>query len=173
MARGSSSRSRAKVATCFGVGYERIAPAQLCELLRLQGIVHVVDVRQSAWSYRQEYRKAALQRTLEREGFKYTHLPAAGNPYRPRGGEQKTFASCRRDYARFVGGQADLLSHVHELARTERVALLCYERDGGQCHRSVLAAEVGRRVGQVKYVDLQPVEEITKAAPRRRRAAGR
>src|SRR5262245_34903687 len=36
----------------YGVGYERISLAELCALLASHGVVHVLDVRQSAFSFR-------------------------------------------------------------------------------------------------------------------------
>ena len=128
----------------------------MCKLLKAQGVVHVIDVRQSAWSYRQEYRKEALRSCLRKAGIKYTHLPEAGNPFRPRAGERKTFASCRRDYAAFIGARADVLAAVHAAASRERTALLCYERDGEQCHRSVLVSQIRKRMGDFECVELRP-----------------
>ena len=157
MARRSSARPRSTAATtCFGVGYEKIGTVELCALLKARAVAHVIDVRQSAWSYRQEYRKAALRASLEDAGIKYTHLPEAGNPFRPKAGEHKQFSECRQDYARFIGRKPDVLDTVHGFARRERVALLCYERDGEQCHRSVLVSQLRQRLGAIEYVDLRP-----------------
>ena len=153
MVRRSSTERRP---ACFGIGYEKRSPLELCTLLKLQGVTHVIDVRQSAWSYRREYRKEALRTCLQEAGIKYTHMPEAGNPFRPRAGERKSFDSCRRDYAAFIGERPEVLASIHAAASQERVALLCYERDGDQCHRSVIVSQIHRKVGHVDFIDLQP-----------------
>jgi uncharacterized protein (DUF488 family) len=141
--------------TCFGIGYERISSQELCDLLKEQRVLHVVDVRQSAWSHRPEYRKKTLEECLRRNGIRYTHLAEAGNPFRPRAGEQREFASCRRDYARHIAGKPEVLAMVRQLAADDRIALLCYERDSSQCHRSVIVSQVRRSAGKLRYVDLR------------------
>jgi len=172
--RSSTSRRKTPPSTCFGIGYEKLSPGEMCKLLKSQRIGHVLDVRQSAWSYRREYRKEALRNCLQDAGIKYTHLPEAGNPFRPQAGERKSFESCRREYAAFIGGRPELLASIHAAASQERIALLCYERDGDQCHRSVLVSQIRSRVGQVGYVDLRPDPEAgegQKPPARRARSA--
>lgn len=45
----------------------------------------------------------------------------------------------RAAYAAVLAGQEEVLQQIAAYARTQRVCLLCRERDPARCHRSLLA----------------------------------
>jgi len=48
----------------------------------------------------------------------------------------------RREYLRHLKGQGESLAQLKGLIGAGRCALLCYERDAADCHRSILCAEL-------------------------------
>lgn len=108
------------------------------------GVDTLVDVRARAWSQRPEYRKTALRQCLEGAGLSYLHLKKAGNPFRPRKGETKDFATCAEEYKRHLANNPQILEEGLDLVAEREVAFFCYEAASSECHRSVLVKEMQR-----------------------------
>lgn len=123
---------------CLGIGYQGRSLAGLCEALGELRVDLVIDVRERAWSNRPEFRKGVLSRALAERGIEYQHMRDAGNPFRPKPGEDIDGAECIRRYRRHLETRPDVVRAIRRLARRRRVALLCYEADSGACHRGVL-----------------------------------
>jgi uncharacterized protein YeaO (DUF488 family) len=59
--------------------------------------------------------------------------------------DRETFAAA---YTKQLATQDDLLvAYTQELSAQQNVCLLCLEAEPGECHRSILAEELGRRLG--------------------------
>ncbi len=127
---------------CLGIGYQGLSLAGLCDELGELRVDLVIDVRERAWSNRPEFRKGVLSRTLAARGIEYQHMRDAGNPFRPKPGEEIDAAECMRRYGRHLQTRPDVLESIRRLARRRRVALLCYEADSADCHRGVLLAHL-------------------------------
>jgi uncharacterized protein (DUF488 family) len=130
------------VGKCLGIGYQGQSLAGLCEELRTLRVDLVIDVRERAWSNRPEFRKGVLSRALAEHGIKYQHMREAGNPFRPKAGEQIDAAECVRRYQQHLRSRPDVVIAIRRLSRRRRVALLCYEADSAACHRGVLLAQL-------------------------------
>ncbi len=143
----ATSRRRAPAAVLFTVGYEKSAPEAFLDRLKGRGVTLLADVRDFPGSRRKGFSKRALQAILEAEGIEYLHLKSLGAPKDLRdalrgGGAWADYA--RAYTSRVLDRQAESLRHLARLARTHRVALLCYERDPLVCHRSLVAARLMR-----------------------------
>ncbi|QQS40003.1 MAG: DUF488 domain-containing protein [Acidobacteriota bacterium] len=128
----------------ISIGYERRTGPDFVESLVAHNVTALVDVRESAFSRKVDFRKNRLRQLLDEKGIEYFHVRSAGNPFR------KTAVSleeCLKKYKKFVAKEAnlnrirgDLLpvfeSHV-------RVAFLCYERESEDCHRTPLIKSLG------------------------------
>jgi hypothetical protein len=84
------------------------------------------------------------------------HLREAGNPYRPKKGEQKSLAQCVRDYKRHLAAAPALLQMVAAATRDRRSAFLCFEAKHSECHRSVLLAALGAAFSTFEIKTLEP-----------------
>lgn len=127
------------------IGYERATLAELTSRLVDAGVTHVVDVRELANSRRPGFAKSALREGLASGGVGYTHSRALGTPKAGRtahrAGRMSAFwAEVEQALARPEAGLA--LGALAELARVERVCLLCLEEDPHHCHRSAVAARL-------------------------------
>ena len=136
----------------FTIGYEGRALDELIAELKSNRIDRVLDVRELPLSRRRGFSKTPLGEALAAHDIEYVHLRQAGNPYRA----EKDLIP--RDellakYKRHLAGAAQAIADVVEAARGHRVSLLCYEREPGECHRSILAKRIARRL-RTKPVDL-------------------
>lgn len=138
----------------YSIGYERRSIVEFCTALKEAGVDVILDVRERAWSHRPEYRKKALSTALAEAGIDYLHLKAAGNPFRPRKGQDIDAEQCLRMYARHLKESPEVLDEIQKLVRKRKVALFCYEGHRDRCHRGVIFDELASRAARIKIVDL-------------------
>jgi uncharacterized protein (DUF488 family) len=131
----------------FSIGYEGRGAAELVGALTDAHVEVLADVRLNPLSRKPGLSKKRLAATLGEVGIEYVHLPALGNPKENRDAfRRREQAALDRYTAQFDEPAADdALDELVELARTRRVAVLCYEADHAICHRSLVLAEVQRR----------------------------
>jgi uncharacterized protein (DUF488 family) len=125
-----------------GIGYQGRSLDGLVEALRRAAIEVVIDVREVPWSRRAEFSKKSLAERLGRESIRYVHLRSAGNPRENR----KSGASSAEILARYRAHLArapGVLEQILAAAAGEPAALLCYEADVTECHRSALLDALG------------------------------
>jgi uncharacterized protein (DUF488 family) len=138
----------------FTIGYEQSTVPDLIAALQKAGVERVIDVRAVAASRRPGFSKTALGGALNEAGIAYEHLRALGTPKEGRD------AAKRGDQAtleRFYAGQLELpeaqaaSAILLDRVDAQPTALLCYEREPADCHRSMLIAAIAR---DAEVVDL-------------------
>lgn len=131
----------------FTIGYEAATMAEFLGALQQAGVERVIDVRAVPNSRRPGFSKTPLRNALAEAGMDYVHLKALGTPA---DGRTAARAGRQDDLKRIYAGQLELpeaivaAAQMRELAAEKPSALLCYERDPAQCHRSLLLAAVAR-----------------------------
>ena len=135
------------------VGYEGASLEGLIAALQAAGVTLLVDTRERAQSRRRGFSKTALGEALRAGGIQYRHLRALGTPPAIRKDYKLThdFASLRRGYLAHLATQGEALDELGQLAAGEKVALLCYEADPGECHRSLIAGRL-KELGMIGEV---------------------
>lgn len=139
-------------APLFTIGYEGRALDELIAILAAKKIDRVIDIRELPLSRRRGFSKTPLGAALGGAGIEYMHMREAGNPYRklkdaiPR---EELLAK----YKQHIAEARDVVADVAEQARGLRAALLCYEAEPAECHRSLLAPRVAKLLG-VRVRDL-------------------
>jgi uncharacterized protein (DUF488 family) len=122
------------------IGYEGASVDDFLATLKLAGVTTLLDIREIAISRRPGFAKTALREGLTSVGIQYRHESSLGSPkvMRHRLRDDKDYELFFREFSRYLKGQDTLLrSLVEELDGS--VALLCFERDHTQCHRSIVA----------------------------------
>lgn len=127
------------------IGYETDTQGGMIGRLKAADVQLVVDVRAVASSRKAGFSKALLGESLKAEGIDYAHLRPLGTP---KAGRDAARAG-RTDEMRAIFNahleepEAQLaLAQATELAKTKRVALLCYEDDPNCCHRQIVADRI-------------------------------
>jgi uncharacterized protein (DUF488 family) len=123
------------------IGYQHRTVDQLIDGLAAADIEVLVDVRLTPLSRKPGLSKNRLAARLREAGIEYVHLPQLGNPRDNRAAFRRGEESAAARYRVVLGtpeGQA-ALGQLLRLATQQRVALMCFERDADQCHRSMVA----------------------------------
>ncbi len=129
----------------FTIGYEATTVGEFLEALRGARVERVIDVRAVPNSRRPGFSKTPLRNALAEVGIDYVHLRALGTPAAGREAARK---GRHEELKRIYAGQLELPeaiaegAQILELAREKPSALLCYEREPGGCHRTLLIAAV-------------------------------
>lgn len=121
------------------IGYEKLSWLDFVKILKDNGVNCIVDVRLNNFSMQSSYRGKNLARGLGREDIKYIHIPELGNPYKNTTDWKTLFTH------RISVMPASSFQKLTELMREHTVALLCYEKNPLECHRSIIANELVKR----------------------------
>ena len=132
----------------FTIGYEAKTQAEFLDELSAAGVALLIDVRAIAASRRPGFSKTALANGLKERGIDYLHLRPLGTPA---DGRQAARAGRIAEMRAIYAGQLETpeaalaLEQALAEAASRPAALLCYEREAPDCHRSMLAERMGGR----------------------------
>jgi len=142
----------------YSIGHSTRADQEFIELLRLHGIATLADIRTIPGSRRNpQFNREQLSEALQRAGIRYVHLPRLGG-LRKSIGETSPNKAWRnasfRGYADYMltddfeRGLTELL----ELAKQERLAMMCAEAVPWRCHRSLVSDALLARGRTVMHI---------------------
>ena len=130
--------------TIFTIGHSTRPINEFIRLLKAHGVQRVVDVRRIPRSrHNPQFNREQLSPALHRRKIHYRHAPGLGGLRRSRpdsanaGWRNASF----RGYADYMQTAAfdDSLKGCIDLAKQERVVLMCAEAVPWRCHRSLIA----------------------------------
>lgn len=130
------------MSTLYTIGYEGTDIDRFVATLKTVGVTVLADVRAVAVSRKKGFSKNGLRKRLEAEGIGYVHLVELGDPKRGRDAARAgKFDEFRRVYSAHLKTTDAIgaLKMLNETARQDTVCLLCFERDPGACHRTMIA----------------------------------
>jgi ParB family chromosome partitioning protein len=136
--------------TIYTIGYEGKEIQQFIDILKNNGIEHLVDVRFSAESqYKPDFNKSILARELERAKIKYEHRSELGIPYEwqnPYKDGAVPLECLEKYYKWHTEKEMDFKKFVIEIKDNGKTALMCMEKYAKptrdqkiHCHRHILA----------------------------------
>ncbi len=145
------------------IGYEGTVQRDVVDTLRHAEAVHLLDVRAVPQSRKPGFSKRLLAGSLAEAGIAYTHLRGLGTPKPGRDAARRgDIATMHRIYAAHletVEAQVDLARAI-AIAQNERACLLCFERDHGHCHRSIVAGLICEATGSSVIHLVAPLPSI-------------
>ena len=137
------------------VGYQERNIDEFVELLVNNDVALLVDVRLNAISRKRGFSKTALSNALAKAGIGYRHERELGNPKDNREAFRQGHASARNRYLKHLSnGASGIYDEVVSLASTSRVALLCFERDHAECHRSCIIDTAQERDPSLRVIKI-------------------
>jgi uncharacterized protein (DUF488 family) len=153
--------------TIFTVGHSTRPIADFIGLLTPHGVERLVDVRTIPKSrFNPQFGRDQLAASLQAAGIHYTHLPGLGGLRRPRpdstntGWRNESFRGYA-DYMQTPEFEASLAQAI-ELARAERIVLMCAESVPWRCHRSLIADALIARA-----IEVREIAGVTSTRPHR------
>jgi len=127
----------------FTLGYEGLSLEQYINLLLRNGVKMLFDVRKNALSMKYGFSKRTLQTACENVSISYEHCPDVGIV-----SDKRKNLHTQADYdALFAEYRATVLPQTirvqiemcKKIEKSERAALLCFEKKPMMCHRTHLA----------------------------------
>lgn len=161
MAKATTSKkpTPGKAKPLFTIGYEQAKPDSVLGELTRAKVDILVDTRAVAASRRPGFSKRQLAAALDEAGIAYLHLQKLGTPSEgrqaARSGDFDTLWRIYDKHIKTPDAQSALEELLGLVKSGKRIALLCYERDPKECHRSRIAALVKKRT-RVTVEDLIP-----------------
>lgn len=131
------------------IGYETDTQGGMIARLKAAKVELVVDVRAVASSRKAGFSKTLLGNSLKEQDIDYLHLRPLGTPKAGRDAARAGRTDEMRQIfnAHLEEPEAMLaLAQATELAKTKRIALLCYEDDPNCCHRTILANRIREKL---------------------------
>ena len=139
--------------TIVSTGYEGRSIEDFVRAMKRHRVEFVVDVRLNAVSRKRGFSKTALTAALAAEGIEYRHETELGNPPENRDAFRAGRPAAREHYRRHLdhGAAASVQAIVDLMAHT-RIALLCFEREHMECHRSCITDKIKGEYSAVAVV---------------------
>jgi uncharacterized protein (DUF488 family) len=152
------------------IGYEKADLEDFIGTLQKAGVEVLVDVRDRAQSRRRGFSKTALSERLNLAGIEYRHFRNLGDPKEgreaARAGNMKLF---RKIYAAVMKTEdaKQAIAEVVAITRSNRICLMCYERDYKECHRKIVSDHLECILGsKTIHLGVQPIEPVYKQTGR-------
>ena len=129
------------------IGYQLATVPAFLQALQDAGVELLIDVRAVASSRRAGFAKTALAANLESVGIEYLHLRSLGTPAdgraAARAGKHERMREVFSAHLNTLDAQ-DGLWRLGEIVESGRkVALMCFEADHRECHRTLVADALG------------------------------
>jgi uncharacterized protein (DUF488 family) len=127
------------------IGYEGSTLDSFLNRLEQAKTRFLIDVRELPLSRRKGFSKNSLREALSRRGIEYMHVRALGAP-KPIRNELRATGDYNvyfRQFNEYLRSQRDALDAIAKQCGGV-VALMCYERNPAECHRSAVARELGK-----------------------------
>ncbi len=130
------------------IGYEGRSVEGFFNTLIKNGITTLCDVRKNPISRKYGFSKSTLEKVCNGSGISYCHYPELGIPT-----HERSELNCQADYDELFSryrktilkDASDTVAAVAQrIADGECVALMCFERDPRQCHRTEVAKAVAK-----------------------------
>lgn len=134
----------------YTAGYEGQHVDEFLNMVLLNGIQQLVDVRNNPISRRYGFHKSTLSRLCSSLDIEYVHRPELGIPpalrenIRTREDYESLFTRYENET---LTSRVAAVEQVSQLVQTKATALLCVEADPCMCHRARLAKAVSEQSG--------------------------
>jgi uncharacterized protein (DUF488 family) len=130
------------VTKIWTIGYEKVGQRDFIANLKDAKVELLVDVRELPNSRRAGFSKNILANGLSEAGIGYRHMKALGTPKAGRDASKRGDINTMRAIIaqKLDTPEAQLaLQETAELARGQRICLMCLEHDWRRCHRADVA----------------------------------
>lgn len=126
----------------FTIGYEKTDVSSLISRLLKAQIDTLVDIRDLPLSRKKGFSKNSLREALSNIGIDYLHVKVLGDPKlgraAARAGNYKLFVEIFSNHIENETAQ-EALEYLAQRAVTNRICLMCFERQHDNCHRKIVA----------------------------------
>jgi len=129
----------------YTIGYEGRILEEFIDLLINNGVEQVFDVRRHPLSRKKGFSKNSLKQKLYEEGIGYISFPELGAPSKARKMLKNNMISFRQFseiYFEHLLNNLQTLHNLEEFATIKTSAIMCFEHNWKECHRSIIAKQI-------------------------------
>ncbi|NLZ61130.1 MAG: DUF488 domain-containing protein [Lentisphaerae bacterium] len=134
----------------FTIGYESISIDEYLHRLVLHGVQVLCDVRFTPRSMKYDFNAARLAESLRQIGVEYRGIPSLGIPpeLRKELDSEQSYEKLFSLYeSKILPKEKSQINEIGEMMQNgKRMALACFEKNPGHCHRSRLAALLSKQL---------------------------
>ena len=143
-----------KVPAILATGYEGEDIDEFLNKLIKNQIDTVIDIRNNPFSMKFSFTKSRLVKHLQKVGIRYVHIKELGveKEFREKLETSEDYSRLFLAYKEKLVENRDKVLELLKLSDNHRIALLCFEKNPQQCHRSALAEELKDKGKQVIFV---------------------
>ena len=136
------------------IGYEGRDIDAFLHVLIENNIQHVIDVRNNPRSMKFDFNKKRLETMLSKVNIRYSHIPELGiaKEGREHLQNQSDYENLFQQYANELPHLRPYLDQIIELGKSERICLMCFEKDLQMCHRREIGKYLGSKGIPVKSI---------------------
>ena len=131
------------------IGYEKRSLDEFITILHAAKIHVLVDVRDVAFSHKPGFSSGPLRDALAKRGLGYVHAQFAGNPKWLRENSDSMDEALRHyrwyleEFPEILDAFDATIGGLH--AEGKLAAIMCFERDPAECHRTIIAGRWAAR----------------------------
>lgn len=126
----------------FTLGYEKRNIEEFISVLKKANVQILIDIRETAWSYKRDFCKTRFKQALDKKGIEYVHVKDLGNPRQLRKSDSDrgiVLNKYRKYLEETESGVFELMGIIDYAKKSNcNLCLTCYEREHLECHRSVI-----------------------------------
>ena len=125
-------------------GYEQQTIEEFIRKIEEAGIERIVDVRELPLSRKKGFSKNSLKIQLAKHGISYVHIRELGTPKALRRDlkEKGDYLKFFKQYRIHIRGKHIELQKLINMASTEILGIMCFEKDCELCHRTIIGDKI-------------------------------
>ncbi len=129
----------------YTIGYEGKSIDYFLNQLIQNNITTLIDVRKNPISMKRGFSKSYLKKAVENSKISYLHISELGIESNERKNlETKSdYNKLFKNYSKTLPKKEKELKIIKNLAKKERVAIMCFEKDQCDCHRGQISNYIG------------------------------
>ena len=144
--------------TIYSLGYEKRNIQEYIQILNDAKVHKLIDVRETAWSYKRDFCKSRLTSALAEVNIEYVHIKELGNPKKIRKSEvpHNEILKLYKSYLRETESGINYLKDIIQTAikKKQNICLTCFEREHLDCHRSIIIRLIKSKIPAVNVIHL-------------------
>ena len=126
------------------IGYEKRSVDEFLNTLLKEKVQVLLDVRKNPYSRKFGFSRKKLIDYCGKLGIEYQHHPELGidGSLRKNLDTYEDYQRLFIEYDKGLDEKSDKIRGIIELGKKKRIALFCFERDPGYCHRNVIVERI-------------------------------
>jgi uncharacterized protein (DUF488 family) len=129
------------------IGYEGKKIDLFIQQLKQNNVETVVDTRIRAGGRKVDFCKKNLTKSLNDNGIKYFHYRELGTPEYLMKIMKTEGSYSMEEYGTYLDSKPQVLSQLINDVTEENIAIMCFEKDYKDCHRTVIASRLSDMLG--------------------------